>query len=207
MDIEDYIISFPHIAEQIFYSLDIKSLQKCRGVKKSWREFIDSGNFLQNQSERDVIENIRSLPIEERKARCRKSHEIMASTVFGYDFMNEDLKILLDLDTEQLLEKYIVTTELICFDVKDYVEKNIHSVPIEERRARYRNIKSIMAGTVSYYYPKNDYFEILWGVGAEQLLETYIVTTGLIYFEVKDQVDREIKNKNDHCKNAVEERA
>ena len=45
MDIEDLIERFPHIVENIFENLDNKSLANCRGISKSWQEFIDNRNL------------------------------------------------------------------------------------------------------------------------------------------------------------------
>ena len=45
MDIGDLIERFSHIAEQIFEHLDNKSLANCRGVAKTWQEFIDNRNL------------------------------------------------------------------------------------------------------------------------------------------------------------------
>ena len=45
IQIEDFLLRFPHIAEQIFEQLDNRSLTKCRGVSKLWRRFIDVRNL------------------------------------------------------------------------------------------------------------------------------------------------------------------
>ena len=37
---EETFLRFPHVAEQIFETLDIQSLSKCQEVGKSWQNFI-----------------------------------------------------------------------------------------------------------------------------------------------------------------------
>ena len=45
---------FPHISEQIFDHLDIKSLENCREVSKSWQNSIDNRNLLWNKIIKDA---------------------------------------------------------------------------------------------------------------------------------------------------------
>ena len=42
---ENFLISFPHIAEAIFKSLDNKSLQNCLQVCTSWKNFLENEEF------------------------------------------------------------------------------------------------------------------------------------------------------------------
>ena len=42
---DNLILRFPHVVEQIFEQLDDKSLVKCREVEKSWKKFIDERNY------------------------------------------------------------------------------------------------------------------------------------------------------------------
>ena len=42
---EDLIIRFPFVAQEIFEKLDNKSLTKCREVSKLWKDFIDERNY------------------------------------------------------------------------------------------------------------------------------------------------------------------
>ena len=42
---EQLILRFPHVAEQIFQQLDNEDLAKCRKVKKLWQKFIDERNY------------------------------------------------------------------------------------------------------------------------------------------------------------------
>ena len=42
---EFIILRIPHIFQQIFEQLDVKSLKNSREVKKSWQKSIDSKNF------------------------------------------------------------------------------------------------------------------------------------------------------------------
>ena len=54
---EETFLRFPHIAEQIFESLDIQNLSKCQEVSKCWKEFIfQSKPFFQQ------LENYTSIP-------------------------------------------------------------------------------------------------------------------------------------------------
>ena len=54
---EETFLRFPHIAEQIFESLDIQSLSKCQEVSKCWKEFIfESKPFFRQ------LENYTSIP-------------------------------------------------------------------------------------------------------------------------------------------------
>ena len=54
---EETFLRFPHIAEQIFESLDIQNILKCQEVSKCWKEFIyDSKPFFQQ------LENYTSIP-------------------------------------------------------------------------------------------------------------------------------------------------
>ena len=41
----DFILRFPHLAENIFQQLDNESLAKSREVDKLWRKFIDERNY------------------------------------------------------------------------------------------------------------------------------------------------------------------
>ena len=42
---ENFILRFPHIAQQIFEKLGNKSLTKCREVGKLWQTFIDENSL------------------------------------------------------------------------------------------------------------------------------------------------------------------
>ena len=42
---EDLIIRFPFVAQEIYEKLDNKSLTKCREVSKLWKDFIDERNY------------------------------------------------------------------------------------------------------------------------------------------------------------------
>ena len=42
---EQLILRFPHVTEQIFQQLENKDLAKCREVKKLWQKFIDERNY------------------------------------------------------------------------------------------------------------------------------------------------------------------
>ena len=54
---EETFLRFPHIAEQIFESLEIQNLSKCQEVSKCWKEFIfQSKPFFQQ------LENYTSIP-------------------------------------------------------------------------------------------------------------------------------------------------
>ena len=44
-NIEEQMKIFPHITEQIFDYLDIRSLNRCREVRKSWKIFIETSRF------------------------------------------------------------------------------------------------------------------------------------------------------------------
>ena len=46
---ERIVKHFPHIAAQIFDLLDDESLSKCRQVKKSWKDFLESQMFFWNR--------------------------------------------------------------------------------------------------------------------------------------------------------------
>ena len=43
--IQDLVLRFPHLLEQIFQKLDNKSLFKCREVARSWQNIIDGRNY------------------------------------------------------------------------------------------------------------------------------------------------------------------
>ena len=45
MKVEDLMLRFPHLPEQIFQKLDNKNLFKCREVAKSWQNLIDGRNY------------------------------------------------------------------------------------------------------------------------------------------------------------------
>ena len=45
MNMQDLVLKFPHLPEQIFQKLDIESLFKCRAVTKSWQDIIDERNY------------------------------------------------------------------------------------------------------------------------------------------------------------------
>ena len=45
MKIQDLMLKFPHLPEQIFQKLNLESLFKCREVAKSWQEVIDERNY------------------------------------------------------------------------------------------------------------------------------------------------------------------
>ena len=44
-NIEEQMKVYPHITEQIFNYLDVKCLNKCREVRKSWKIFIEKSRF------------------------------------------------------------------------------------------------------------------------------------------------------------------
>ena len=44
-NIEEQMKIYPHITEQIFDYLDIRCLNKCREVRKSWKIFIETSRF------------------------------------------------------------------------------------------------------------------------------------------------------------------
>ena len=43
--IQDLVLRFPHVLEQIFQKLDNKSLFRCREVARSWQNIIDGRNY------------------------------------------------------------------------------------------------------------------------------------------------------------------
>ena len=43
-NMEEVLLRFPHIGEEMFDSLDEKSLQKCKKVCKPWKRFIEDPN-------------------------------------------------------------------------------------------------------------------------------------------------------------------
>ena len=45
MKMEDFMLRFPHLPEQIFQKLETSSLFKCREVVKSWKNLIDGKNY------------------------------------------------------------------------------------------------------------------------------------------------------------------
>ena len=44
---EEVLLRFPHLSENIFNSLDNKSLADCKEVSKSWYFYLDGQKFLQ----------------------------------------------------------------------------------------------------------------------------------------------------------------
>ena len=42
---EEVLLRFTHLGEDIFDSLDDKSLAKCRKISKNWKSFIDNQKF------------------------------------------------------------------------------------------------------------------------------------------------------------------
>ena len=45
MKMQDLMLKFPHLPEQIFQKLNLENLFKCREVAKSWQEVIDEKNY------------------------------------------------------------------------------------------------------------------------------------------------------------------
>ena len=45
MKIQDVMLRFPHLPEQIFQKLDIESLFRSREVARSWQNVIDGKNY------------------------------------------------------------------------------------------------------------------------------------------------------------------
>ena len=45
MKMQDLMLKFPHLPEQIFQKLDLEGLFKCREVTKSWQDIIDERNY------------------------------------------------------------------------------------------------------------------------------------------------------------------
>ena len=52
---EEVILRFPHLSENIFSSLDNKSLADCKEVSKSWYFYLDGQKFLHLRINNKVI--------------------------------------------------------------------------------------------------------------------------------------------------------
>ena len=53
---EDLYQRFPHLSEQIFDSLDNRSLFACKEVSRSWHQFLDGQKFLQIRIIQRILE-------------------------------------------------------------------------------------------------------------------------------------------------------
>ena len=68
----DFYPGFPHIAEQIFDHMDMRSLKTSRFLSKSWQEYIDDQNLLWKK----IIEY--EDPKEAFQTACFEGHSKMA---------------------------------------------------------------------------------------------------------------------------------
>ena len=68
---------FQHISEYIFDILDIKSLQNCRRVSKSWQDCIDNQNILWIK----IAENQETNPNEIFQLSCKRGNTKLAQAL------------------------------------------------------------------------------------------------------------------------------
>ena len=82
---------FSHISEKVFENLDIKSLENCRVISKSWQGCIDNQNILWNEIAKNENAN------KAFQSACKKGHLKIAkalikkSTEFEIDFNARDM--------------------------------------------------------------------------------------------------------------------
>ena len=83
---------FSHISEKVFENLDIKSLENCRVISKSWQGCIDNQNILWNEIAKNQNAN-KALQIA-----CKKGHLKIVKVLikkcaeFEIDFNARDIK-------------------------------------------------------------------------------------------------------------------
>ena len=55
---DEVLLRFPHLGEQIFQSLDLENLSNCTGVSKCWDDFIvENEKVVGSQSLIEIIQN------------------------------------------------------------------------------------------------------------------------------------------------------
>ena len=52
---EEAFLRFPHLSERIFDSVDNKSLSNCKGVSKSWYDYLDAQKFLETRIIKSIL--------------------------------------------------------------------------------------------------------------------------------------------------------
>ena len=86
---------FPHIGEQIVGLLEDKSLAKCRGIGRSWMEFVDDQNFYQDKIKQTIDEKAKLFYRGRNRGRTERSpmHDaaIAGQTQIFIDAFNEDI--------------------------------------------------------------------------------------------------------------------
>ena len=100
---EELFTRFPHISEKIFNNMNIKSLENCRKVSKSWLKCIDDQNILWNKIAKNKDGN------QLFQSACRTGQSKMARALIR---KSAELKIDLNaedkLGTIHILRKHVL---------------------------------------------------------------------------------------------------
>ena len=86
---EEVLLRFPQIGEEIFEFLDEKSLESCRKVCKPWKNFIESPNLkfrwikiIKNYEEEIILKNWISTPCSWSRLRIQNLREFAKCLLF-----------------------------------------------------------------------------------------------------------------------------
>ena len=80
---EEAFLRFPHLSENIFDSLDNKSLADCKEVSKSWYFYLDTQKFLQTRIIQNVEDTIDRIQIIDFKCGPHSFTDIDTKSIMG----------------------------------------------------------------------------------------------------------------------------